>query len=188
MSRRTRIIILLLFLTLGGIPLVYVAPSWSPKDPIRFQVVGFKKNLHRTARTEEEGMLEVTLENTSPYPIHIYNASLFRDEDRSSARDRFFGSDQDGLGSSNLGVISPGEKMHSSIPWTPVAAMPEEAGRLTGCFYWMSGTRSWVDTYGRWARSQSNGHLPEFLIPTMKSRYDEARVLPPSNAVAGSKL
>jgi hypothetical protein len=169
MPRRAKIIFLGLFLILAGIPVTYALLSWSPKDPIRFKMIVYRQNAKFSQYNKGQGMLEVLLENTSRYPIQIYNASMFRDGDRSSAKERFFGSDEKGLGSSDLGVIAPGETLRTSIPWSPTVPMSEEVERMTACYHWMSTTKKWVFEHWRW-------RAPEFL----RANHNETRLVPPA--------
>jgi hypothetical protein len=75
MSRRTKLTITTLFLVLLGIPVVYLAFTWSPVEPLRFRLL----SLHPLPADTSRELLEIEVTNTSAVPIHLFMAVLQRD-------------------------------------------------------------------------------------------------------------
>jgi hypothetical protein len=75
MSRRTKLIILVVFLALLGIPVAYVALTWSPNNLLRFVLVE-----PPTTIIDPDGnsrrLLKIRVENTGTLPIPVDSASV----------------------------------------------------------------------------------------------------------------
>ncbi|RBP36977.1 hypothetical protein DES53_115118 [Roseimicrobium gellanilyticum] len=67
MSPRLRVLVFVVFLILLAIPVVYVAVTWSPENPLRFRAVLVEGS---TAPVGWRN-LEIYVENVSPAPIHL---------------------------------------------------------------------------------------------------------------------
>jgi hypothetical protein len=74
MSRRTKLIILALFLVLLAIPAACVALTWSPDDTLRFRIDHLVPP--STEHPDAYRKLRVSIENTSSAPVHFYGAAM----------------------------------------------------------------------------------------------------------------
>ncbi|RBP36991.1 hypothetical protein DES53_115132 [Roseimicrobium gellanilyticum] len=74
MSRRTKLIILGLFLVLLAIPAIYVALTWRISRPVHFRLM----HLYPEEHQDEFGfrMVRMRVENTNSMPIHVYFVRL----------------------------------------------------------------------------------------------------------------
>ena len=84
MSRRTKLIILALFLALLSIPGIYIALSWNPPNPFEFSYVGRGAPvMHNFDPRYGEEVLCVPflfeVRNTRPYPIHLWEMRIIGD-------------------------------------------------------------------------------------------------------------
>jgi hypothetical protein len=75
MSRRTKLLITALFIVLLGIPLAYVALTWSPENPLRFSIVTQALPPAGDERPRER-VLVVEVRNTSSVPVYLSDAKL----------------------------------------------------------------------------------------------------------------
>ncbi|QIF01955.1 hypothetical protein [Roseimicrobium sp. ORNL1] len=69
MSRRTKLIILAVFLVLLAIPAAYVALTWSPKDPLRVRLISM--DMPGEQDPFKQMTMRMELENTSTVPIFV---------------------------------------------------------------------------------------------------------------------
>jgi hypothetical protein len=74
MSRRTKLAILALFLVLLAVPMAYIALTWNPDAALRFRVEYLAPPSEESASADRK--LRVSIENTSPAPIHFYGAGM----------------------------------------------------------------------------------------------------------------
>jgi hypothetical protein len=77
MSRRTKLIIVALFLVLLGIPVWHVGRNWNPPSPLRFRLVSQQSMQDESGFQWEE--LEIEVLNTSTAPRRIEFISLRHD-------------------------------------------------------------------------------------------------------------
>ena len=89
MSRRTKLWTLGLTLLLLAGPVTLVVLSWSPENPLRFRAIGNHKL--RTYRDQRSVLVLMEIENTSSFPLLLYQAEIRRADTREG----------------NLGLLSP---------------------------------------------------------------------------------
>jgi hypothetical protein len=74
MSRRTKVIIAVLFLTLAAIPLVHTILTWHATEPLRFRLAGHE--LVQTGNFAPHRILHLEVENTSSTKVMLIFAHL----------------------------------------------------------------------------------------------------------------
>jgi hypothetical protein len=74
MSRRTKLIILAVFLVLLAIPTIYIALTWHPAFPLRFVVESIDPEPMKGSSYRH---LHVRVENTGPVPVHFYGGFMY---------------------------------------------------------------------------------------------------------------
>jgi hypothetical protein len=72
MSRRTKLIILAIFLALLAMPIWHVASNWNPPNPLRFRLLSKQSLPVKDGRKEVR--LEVEVLNTTTAPRYLYHA------------------------------------------------------------------------------------------------------------------
>jgi hypothetical protein len=77
MSRRTKLIIVVIFLVLLAIPTAYVAISWRPTNPLQFRL----KSIVATPESERGSgladlVIQVSIKNRSSFPMYFYGAMV----------------------------------------------------------------------------------------------------------------
>ncbi|QIF01953.1 hypothetical protein [Roseimicrobium sp. ORNL1] len=75
MSRRTKLLITLLFLVLLAIPAVYVALTWSPVNPLRIRIAPAAGRAPLPIEPLGYYVLPIEVENTSSTTVHLMHVS-----------------------------------------------------------------------------------------------------------------
>ncbi|RBP36958.1 hypothetical protein DES53_11599 [Roseimicrobium gellanilyticum] len=73
MSRRTKVVLLLLFLVLLGIPVIHVGRTWRSGDVLKVRLDLDMAEEARKRRRDDMVPLPVIIENTGASPVHIKN-------------------------------------------------------------------------------------------------------------------
>jgi hypothetical protein len=165
MSRRAKLWILGIFLLLLTGPVIYLALSWSPENPLRFRVVESQTTGASPASTDEAMLIEV--ENTTSFPLLLFFGEIVQEDARTK----------------RLGLIRPRDQTEPGIRVSGtdgieldglqrvrlLATMePDWRTRATqhGAkvkYIWVSETASWFAI--QWGKMPSwvRSFLPEFL-------------------------
>lgn len=77
MSRRTKLLITAVFLVLLAVPVVYVAISWHPPNPLRFRLQSSVSDSEVMGGPALAGyfIVQVSIENRTPFPMYFKGAA-----------------------------------------------------------------------------------------------------------------
>ncbi|MEZ0277254.1 MAG: hypothetical protein ACAH88_20245 [Roseimicrobium sp.] len=180
MSRRTKLIILAIFLVLLAIPAAYVICTWHPENPLRFHPV--EQVEIEPLGVAKDRVFAVSVENTSHAPVRLVLAFP-------SWRSRIH------EGREDLGVIRPSYQEHDfrsdkeyllipprtsrrctvRVQLEDVTSFPSTETGMQTSYYWYSDTRGHLVDACDWLRE----HAPRALhsvIPTFYLHGDETQL------------
>jgi hypothetical protein len=77
MSRRTKLIVIVLFLILAAVPAAYVMLTWHIPPPLKFRALAYTPDVDQPeAPWNIRGTLTLEIENTSHVPVHVASAGV----------------------------------------------------------------------------------------------------------------
>jgi hypothetical protein len=172
MSRRTKVILLAIFVVLLGLPTIYVALTWHPPNPLRFRLLAVYPD---GTLSGGEKLLRIRIENTSIAPVQFDCAAIDPRSDSLTG----------GSGSLDPQVQFDGKKLHMlSPPTIPSAGAIElnaildgdlvdeaEQGSLSIQYHW----RSQLLLRENDVRDWFHEHVPFF-------RHERLKYIPPYDA------
>ncbi|QIF01960.1 hypothetical protein [Roseimicrobium sp. ORNL1] len=147
MSRRTKLVLLGIFLVLLAIPAVYFVLNWQPEKPLRFRLVS---GADAGTGLPEGNRLVFEIENTSAVPVYLEGIRLVQGGDEANRHSRL-GSFSSRMSSSNPTKIPA----HGAVPLKGEVVYIQESRKVPM-------ERFWIEY--RWTSQ------PKFLVATPLKR------------------
>ncbi|QIF01954.1 hypothetical protein [Roseimicrobium sp. ORNL1] len=174
MSRRTKLIILALFLVLLAIPAAYVALTWHPQNPLHFHL----ERIHQASELDHKGgrRLRIRVENSSHAEIHLFKVLM---EEQGNSPDwvdhsGFINAEsqrEQGIQvQEHAIIIPPRSTIHLTGYLRPELLSSAQQGRIAAHYYWNSQIIRKSERGMRWFNQHSPRmlrnliFLPEYLV------------------------
>lgn len=183
MSRRTKLLIIGLFLVPLGIIVAHGILTWRPENPLRFRVVTIQGAPARFA--EYTTQLGVHVENSSSATIYLKSAHILSRDGSDWGKGHHGFSEWAGEGvrvGEELEFISipPHSSIRANLFVTEDRMEDAKAGRLSVRYFWISSTRDTMASACLWLY----GHCPERFQSSLPTPPDYACDITPLHALA----
>jgi hypothetical protein len=180
MSRRAKRFTIALFLILLTVPVLYLAFSWRPADPLEFQASAYWPNPDETAaeNTNSQGTIDVLVVNKSHFPIRFYNGYLERVDDPAPSSVVF---QHTAPIEDSYITIPPGKFVRAKSGTWDSRGQPDGGIRSPGIkvrYYWLSAPRAYFDDWLAWWHYKRNPGL--FRFPQFHEAH--APLIPPPDS------
>ena len=178
MSRRTKLILLGIFLLLLAIPIWHVGSNWAPANPLRFRLISRERlPALEWEKKEEEGYhmegLEIEVRNTSTSPRSLEIAQVQWCQGKTDAAAETFSDLVDPF--APVPVIPPGGTWRGicrlNLPETGSATANSDPGDVRIPYTHASTFRKRVFKWYTWCESLYARYFPESML--LRSLMDE---------------